>query len=383
STSEALQKQIDALQKALGDKAATDPDKLDELRKDLSKAQAAAKGLNDKDAAAANAARQKLEQSLADLEKKAQDLGLSLPNLNDAMEALAASQIDQVLKDLKMVDIDLEKLQTMAKTMQQMQAQASQAAKDLAEQLKYGQADNAQSTLNKMMEQLKEGNLSKEQLDKMMSEVSKAVEPGSQFGKVGDHLKEAARQMKAGQKGEAGKALAEAAKELGQLSSEMGDMASLAATLDALQRAQMAIGNGMGFGSTPGKYPRSGKGSGKSRGGVGTWTDEDSTEIPEFVDRWDNTGIVQPDRDKRGVSDRGDGELADNLLPTKIKGQITPGGPMPSVTLKGVSIKGTSRVSYTDSTTGSQSDAQSAQSQEQVPRAYQNAVRDYFDDNKK
>ena len=82
----------------------------------------------------------------------------------------------------------------------------------------------------------------------------------------------------------------------------------------------------------------------------------------------------------RGVSDRGEGELADGLVPTKVRGQISPGGPMPSITLKGVSIKGQSKVAYQEAVTTAQSDAQSALSQEQVPRAYQGAVRDYFDD---
>ena len=53
---------------------------------------------------------------------------------------------------------------------------------------------------------------------------------------------------------------------------------------------------------------------------------------------------------------------------------------MPSITLKGVSIKGQSKVAYTEAVTKAQSEAQSALSQEQVPRAYQGAVKDYFDD---
>src|SRR5438046_2339718 len=61
-------------------------------------------------------------------------------------------------------------------------------------------------------------------------------------------------------------------------------------------------------------------------------------------------------------------------------GQISSGGPMPSITLKGVSIKGQSKVAYTEAVTRAQSEAQSALSQEQVPRAYQGAVKDYFDD---
>jgi flavin-binding protein dodecin len=56
---------------------------------------------------------------------------------------------------------------------------------------------------------------------------------------------------------------------------------------------------------------------------------------------------------------------------------------MPAITLKGVSIKGQSAVSYTEAVQTAQSDAQSALNQDQVPRAYQGAVRDYFDDLKK
>ena len=75
--------------------------------------------------------------------------------------------------------------------------------------------------------------------------------------------------------------------------------------------------------------------------------------------------------------------MANNLTPTKVKGQFTPGGQMPSITLKGVSIKGQSNVKYEEAVTAAQTEAQSALSQEKVPRAYKGSVRDYFDDLKK
>jgi hypothetical protein len=85
----------------------------------------------------------------------------------------------------------------------------------------------------------------------------------------------------------------------------------------------------------------------------------------------------------RGTTDRGDAELNPALSPDKVKGQFSPGGPMPSITLKGVSIKGSSKVVLEEASVAAQADAQSALSQEKVPRAYQGAVRDYFDDQKK
>jgi hypothetical protein len=75
--------------------------------------------------------------------------------------------------------------------------------------------------------------------------------------------------------------------------------------------------------------------------------------------------------------------MSENTAPTKVKGQFTPGAPMPSITLKGVSIRGQSTVQFQQAATAAQTEAQSALNQDQVPRAYQGAVRDYFDDLKK
>jgi len=79
------------------------------------------------------------------------------------------------------------------------------------------------------------------------------------------------------------------------------------------------------------------------------------------------------------LSDR-DPSMPDNLVPTKIKGDIQPGGPMPSITLRGVSIKGESKVEYTEAIATAQGDARAALNQEEVPKSYRNSVRDYFDD---
>ena len=100
------------------------------------------------------------------------------------------------------------------------------------------------------------------------------------------------------------------------------------------------------------------------------------------MQRWDNSGIQRPDMDSRGHTDRPD-DLNPNLIPDKVRGQMSPGGSMPSITLKGVSIKGQSSVQYQEAVAAAQAEAQSALNQDEVPRAYQGAVRDYFDDLKK
>ena len=57
----------------------------------------------------------------------------------------------------------------------------------------------------------------------MLQEVSKAVDPAGNYGKVADHLKNASKQMQAGNKPGAAQSLAAAAKELGDLTQQMGD----------------------------------------------------------------------------------------------------------------------------------------------------------------
>jgi len=394
---EGLQKQMDALQKALGN-AAGKPDALDKMQSELQKAQKDLADMAAKDPAAAKAAREQLAQSLSQMSQQLRDMGQSLSGLDDAIKALENSQPDAVMKDLQAALNDLDKLREMAKAMQQLQQQSAKLGKDLAEQLKNGQAQAAQQTLQKMIEQLKGANLSPEQLQKLMEEVSKAVQPGSQYGKAGDFLKNAAQQMQQGQKPGAAENLAQASKELEKLMQQMSDSQSLQAAMEALERAQMAISmsknwgecqgpgckecNGLGCAKCMGKSHGWNHG-GKPGSGVGTWADEGGwTYFPEEMQRWDNSDINRPDMAGRGQTERSD-DLNPNLMPSKVRGQMSPGGPMPSITLKGLSIKGQSSVPYQEAASAAQAEAQSALNQDQVPRAYQGTVRDYFDDLKK
>ncbi|HWH68015.1 MAG TPA: hypothetical protein VNT26_01410 [Candidatus Sulfotelmatobacter sp.] len=377
-----LQKQIESLQKQLGAPTGN-PESLDKLKKDLEKLQEAAKGMADKNSPGTDAERQKLSEALSALSRQVQDMGLQLPQLDQAIEALAANQTDLFLKDLQASVNDLEKMRDMAKSLQQLQQQTEKLGKDLAEQLKNGQPEAAQSTLQKMASQLKAANLTPEQLQNLLKEVSKAVDPAGNYGKVAEHLKNAAKQMQSSDKPGAAQSLASAAKELDKLMQQMGDAQDLQSTLEALNQASTSIATGQGWRAGRPGPPRSGPG-GKAGSGVGTWADDEGGSWDgQSTAGWDNSGVNRPDTDARGHTDRGEGELTDALQPSKVKGQFSPGGQMPSITLKGVSIKGQSKVAYEEAATAAQSDAQSALSQEKVPRAYQGAVKDYFDDLKK
>ena len=377
-----LQKQIEDAEKQLGTPTGT-PDEMDKLQKQMDKIQEAAKAAADKNGGMTQADKENLSKSLTALAKQAQEKGMKVPNLDKAIEALAANQTGLFLKDLQVSENELEKMKELAKSLQQMQAQLEKQGKDLPEQLQNGQADAAQSTLQKMIEKLESPNLSQAELQKMTEEVSRSVDPASPYGKVAEHLKNATSKMKQGQKADGAKSLAAAKKELDDLMAKMNDAEAMLAELKAVNQATECIGTCTGWGQCQAQ-PRGGKG-GKPGRGVGTWADEDAGwgydghQDPG----WDNTNVKRSDREGKGVSDRGDAELNPALRPDKVRGQFSPGGQMPSITLKGLSIKGSSKVAFEEASVTAQQDAQSALSQEKVPRAYQGAVRDYFDDLKK
>lgn len=398
-TAKGLQKQMDALQKQMGNQTGK-PEALDKLQKDLEKLQEAAKALANKTGEGTEAEKQKLSAALASLSQQAAEAGVQLPQLDDAVEALAQNQTDRFMKDLEAATQDLDKLRDMAKKLEAMKAQAEKLGKDLAEQLKNGQAEAAADTLKKLAEQLKSANLSAEQQEKILDEVTKALPASEEYGKVAELLKQGAKQMQKGEKADAAKSLADAAKELEKMMQDMQDAQAVLASLENLDKASQCIGtgqswsqcmsrskckscNGTGCGMCQGRgYNPFGKNPG---GGVGTWGQEGGewVESGAWTPHGDNSSLDKRDQAGRGTTDREQKDLSDALKPDKVKGQFSPGGQMPSITLKGVSIKGTSKVQYEESVTTAQSDAQAALSQEKVPRAYQGAVKDYFDDLKK
>lgn len=380
-SAEALQKQIEDLQKSLGPKE-PNADAFEALQEQLEKARQAARDMLGKEGEAGENARANLAQALSNLSRQAEQLGAALPSLEEALAAMQAGQIDQVLKDLQVAEQDLDRLRGMAEALQQMRQQAERIGRDLAEQLENGQADAAIGTLRRMVNELKSGTMSAERAEAMTKELAKALDPARPYGKVPDLLKQGLRQVQGGQKPAAAQSLADAAQELERLLQELADAQDLDATLDALKRAQLCVGNCQGWGQKPGQAGF--KPGGKPGRGVGTWADEGGwIETPEQTGLWDNSGIERPDQDPRGIADRGAGEVPPGMAPTKVKGRFQPGSQMPSITLKGVSIKGQSTVTFREAAAAAQGEAESALSHDQVPRAYQGAVKDYFDDLKK
>ena len=373
-----MQRQLDELKKSLSDAKEAKPEQFDALKSKMDDVKDAAAGLPDASSPEGQQARLELAQSMADLARMAEQMGLEMPNIDEALQALESSDIDQFLKNIDSAGEDLQKMEDLAKAMQNLQMQMAENGKTLGEQLENGQVPAAIESLQKMMEQLASAQLTPAQLEKMIQELQEALGPAEDFGECSKCLSDAKGKAKVGDKAGASQSLAEAAEELKKVLQQLGDMENMMAALQNLERAQLAVGNCQSFGSCqkPGVGPSS-----KPGGGVGTWGDDSYQLTPEdLAQRWDNSGFSRPGMDARGNTDRGPGKVPDDMVSTRIKGKINPKGSIPSFTLRGVSIKGSSKVQFQEAVTASQSDARNALNQDKVPRAYRDSVRDYFDD---
>jgi hypothetical protein len=372
-----MQRQLDKLKQSLGDAQNTKPEQFDTLKPKMDAIKYAAASLPNASSSEGQQARQQLAQSMADLARMAEQMGLELPKIEEAMQALESSDTDQFLKNISFASEDLQKMADLAEAMRNLQMQMAEVGKTLAERLEKGQVPAALESLQEMMSKLDSAQLTPEQLERMTQDLQEALEPAENFGECSNCLSSARYKAKAGDKIGASKSLAEAAEELKKALQQMDDMQNMMAALQNLERAQLAVGNCQTFGSSQNLGAGS---SNKSGGGVGTWGNDSYQLTPnDLAQRWDNSGFSRPNMDARGSTDRGDGKVPDDLVASRIKGKLKPSGSVPSITLRGVSITGNSKVQYQEAVTAAQSDARNALNQDKVPRAYRDSVRDYFD----
>ena len=367
-----MQKRMDAMRQELGSTAT--PEQLASMQARLEKLQQQAQAASQAHGAGDAARDPGMSQAMAALSRDAQALGISSEALDSAIAALAARKPDKFVKDLQAAIQDLEKMREMANAMRHLQEQMAKLGRDLAEQLQAGQVPAAQNTLQEMIRKLDSANLSQEQLKKLMEEVQQAIKPASDYGKVSECLQQAKNQMQAGQKNAAKQALQQAARELADLKQQFDDLQQLAQAMENLNRAGTCVGTGKSWGQCRGAGDSKGVGS-----GVGTWAADGLLDQVPMNQSWDNTGLNRPDMAPRGISEREIGKT-DDLKPDQVKGQISQGAPMPSIPLRGLSIRGQSTVTLEEAAGAAQVEAQEALNQDRVPRAYQGPVRDYFDD---
>jgi len=324
-----------------------------------------------------------MSEELAALAEEAAKMGLSTEALKKAIEALRQAKPDQLLKALDAASIDLEKLLQAAKKLEQLKAAAAQIAKTLPEQLAKGQVPAAIGRMRWMTRRLRGGATAKE-LQALAKEIGDAVGQAGPYGpEVKEALAQAARKAAAGERAEAAKALEKAAKALEKLLEQIKDAQQCQAALAALQRAQMCIGNRWSWSQCQAAINMSPFGvpnANRIGPGVGTWSDGSlKLNKPPNTGMADNSGFKRPEMTPRGISERNASLPQDRLLPTRVKGQFQPGGPVASVSLRGLSLRGESRAAVKQVIEAAQEEAQRAMTEEEIPRPYQSAVKAYFD----
>ena len=372
-----MKNRLSELAERLGAASGNGPEKFEDIKSKLDAIKNNASDFSKNKLNEGKQSRLDMTQSLTNLSNMAQKLGLELPNLEKAIEALNSSNIDQFLKSMELASQDLEEIVGLSQKIQNLQMEIAETGKDLSEQLEKGQIPTALGTLDAMINQLESDQFSDQQLQDMIDELKQALSPAENYGECAQRLAEAKEAARAGKNSSASQSLAAAKEELKKMLNQMADSQSLMQALQNLDRAQMAVGNSQSFSTThrPGVSA-----NGKPGGGVGNWANDNYQLSPDQLSaRWDNSGYQRPDTSPRGLSDRGN-RVPDNFTPTRIKGQINPKGQMPSISLRGVSIKGSSRVELKAAVSAAQSDALNALNQDKVPNAYRDSVRDYFDD---
>ena len=87
-----------------------------------------------------------MEKTLSDIAQQARQMGEPMPNLDKAMADLQANQTDNFQRDMGEATKDIEKLNEMSKSLQQLQQQAQREQSCRAAQ--FAQADAAQNRCN-------------------------------------------------------------------------------------------------------------------------------------------------------------------------------------------------------------------------------------------
>ncbi len=394
-----LQEAIADLQQRMGSQSG-DPSALEKIGEQLQSIQRSAGDLNktSPDSASGDLA-SGLADQMQDLSDMLSEAGVSLPELEQAIESFRQGKMDRFLEELDLAQNDLEKLLEMSRALERLRNQQQQLGKTLAEQLEKGQTLAAHRTLKEMIQQLQNQQaMEPEQLERMIKEIQEALEPAGQYGQCQAFLSQALKEAGESRNAAAASSLGQAADELLRLMQQYQDMECLMASLEQLKQAQMCVGSCQGWGQCAGggiskagnrgkagvgdSKPGDANGGGKPGAGVGTWAPEDSGDwqlVPQSAG-WDNTGLERPDMEGKGHTERADDGDRGDLVSTRVRGRFSGESPMPSITLKGVSIKGKSRVEIQEIIAEAQGDAQSALSQQKISRGHRAAVRSYFDD---
>lgn len=378
SSKEASQKMRE-LRESLGEMAGK-ADKLADLQSTLDVIKNKAGSMKDDLGNPTSEASQAMQAALEDMREQMAELGMSEKDINSALEALKKGDAAEFEENLEFATQDLQKLMNMAQALDQM---SQELGDNLKEQLERGQIPMAIQSLSEMGEKLLDPSITQEEKQAMIKELNAAAKAVSDFPQLAEALKQASGNIEKNDSGAARQNLDDAAQQLGDILNDIQNAESLQQMKDALAKAQAGINGGKKWGQM-GQKKKGGQVQGKRGqvgGGFGTWTDDDSSALPDKSSELeDMSGMKSTELESRGISERGDQFEGDRYTQEQLKGDLSPGSSMPSMPLKGVHIKGQSKSSYVEILNEINNSDASSIDQSKIPRAYQDSVKTYFND---
>jgi tetratricopeptide (TPR) repeat protein len=373
---EAVRK-MEALRDALGN-AAGKIDQMSAMQDEMESLREMAEQMKDQLGSPDSTASKQLQAAARSMEQKLSEMGLDPESINKALEALKDGDPEAFDQAMQEAIGKMEKAIEMAQALEQME---QELGKNLAEQLQRGQIAAARETLESLSEKLSNPNLSDEERQQVADELEQAAEAARALPQLSEALEQAAKAARQGDMEEAARQMAEAQQMLDQVMEAFQNAENLQEMLQALKRAQAGINGGRKWGRmNNGRGPGGqGMGNGGAGGGFGTWSDGSDALPDERTELQDQSGMSQAELDAKGLSDRDDRFQNDRFSPDQIRGDLDQGGSMPSMPLKGIHIKGRSNATYQEVMSEIRDSEASTIDQSRVPRAYQQAVKSYFD----
>jgi len=294
-----------------------------------------------------------IEKLINEMEKGELTRAEAMAKLSDLAKTLKDEQQDLTEKAMAANPAMMKHDRTQARDMAEALAgNKFTEAKDLAKALSEKNPAEAAEAMKKLAEKMKSGELSREDMDKLAKEMSLLAKALGEEGAFCEACKDMASCLSEGDLDQLAKALAEAEFAL----DEMADMDEQLAMLSAC--AGMCKGAGMGMGGRLATWD-----------GAGIYRDGNSRRY--------GRGMSGPGIGAGGIAPVAAHDV--KFDPTKIKGQITKGRVVGSFFIDGKQVKGEARATYVKEVAAANVDAARALDKEQIPRAYQDYVRDYFE----
>ena len=280
-----------------------------------------------------------IEDTITKMEKGKLTKAEAMAKLSDMSEAMQSA-----IKDMQ--------AKTSPGDNQLMSKQPLTMADRLADALQAKDFKAAASELESLAQKAAAGELSPDELKKLAQELDTLSKSLANIPGLSESLKECAACMSKGEMGKLGKSAKAGAFKLGEMADTQAQIEALAAAAGMCKGGQCKLGGRVAPSDLAGVFtPGDKRHFGTGMGGPGMGAGGKAPIKPHAV----------------------------TLQPDKIDGEMKPGRAVQMYFEDGVQIRGDAKADYVEAVAAAQADAAQALEQNEIPRAYESYVRDYFD----